>query len=71
MYHLFDYLFYFLKADKKHYRINVLEKAVRAGDGLGIKVPFRLPLFAEKKSINVSKKSLGCFCKDTLKKTKS
>ena len=43
--------FYFLKADKKHScRINVLGKAVNAGDGLGMKFPFQLPLFAEEKS---------------------
>ena len=49
----FDYQFYFLKADKKHCRINVLGKAVSACDRLGMKVPCQLPLFAEVKYINV------------------
>ena len=54
-YYLFDYLFYFFKATKKHCRINMLGKAVSAGDGLGMKVPCRLPIFAEEKYVNLLK----------------
>ena len=37
--YLFFHLFYFLKADKKHYRINVFGMNVSVCDGLGTKVP--------------------------------
>ena len=36
-----------------------LEKAVSAGDGLGMKVPSRLPIFAEEKYINILKEKLS------------
>ena len=50
--------FYILKANEKHSRvINVLGKAINAGDGLGMKVPCRL-FFVEEKCINVLKEKL-------------
>ena len=33
----------------------MLGKAVSAGDGLGMKVPCRLPIFAEEKYVNLLK----------------
>ena len=43
-------IFYFLKANEKNSCvINVLGKAINAGDGLGMKVPCRLLFFAEEK----------------------
>ena len=52
-------IFYFLKANEKHSCvINVLGKAINAGDGLGMKVPCRLLFFAEEKYINVLKEKL-------------
>ena len=52
-------IFYFLKANEKHsWVINVLGKAINAGDGLGMKVPCRLLFFAEEKYINVLKEKL-------------
>ena len=52
-------IFYFLKANEKHScAINVLGKAINAGDGLGMKVPCRLLFFAEGKYINVLKEKL-------------
>ena len=59
MHYLFDYLFYFLKTDKKHCRINVLGKTVSTGDGLGMKVCFLLPLFAEEKYVSIFKEKLS------------
>ena len=39
-------IFYFLKANKKHSCvIKVLGKAINVGDGLGMKVPYRLLFF--------------------------
>ena len=53
-------IFYFLKANEKHSCvINVLGKAINAGDGLGMKVSCRLLFFAEEKYINVLKEK---FC---------
>ena len=53
-------IFYFHKADKKYFcRISVLGKAVSAGDGLGMKVPCLLPLFAEEKYVNALKEKLS------------
>ena len=37
----------------------MLGKAVGAGDGLGMKVPSRLSLFAEEKCMNVLKEKLS------------
>ena len=52
-------IFYFLKANKKSSCvIKVLGKAINNGDGLGMKVPCRLLLFAEEKYINVLKGKL-------------
>ena len=52
-------IFYFLKANEKHACvINVLGKAINAGDGLGMKVPCRLLFFAEEKYIIVLKEKL-------------
>ena len=52
-------IFYFLKANEKHSCvINVLGKAINAGDGLGMTVPCRLLFFAEVKYINVLKEKL-------------
>ena len=52
-------IFYFLKADKKHfYRINVLGKAINAGDGLGMKALCWLLFFIEEKYLNILKEKL-------------
>ena len=52
-------IFYFLKANEKHSCvINVLGKAINAGDGLGMKVHSRLLFFPEEKYINVLKVKL-------------
>ena len=53
-------IFYFLRADKNHScRISVTGKALKVGDGLGMKVSCRLFFIAEEKYINILQEKLS------------